>query len=234
MGWLRRTGPPAPGEADEEERRKAAGPPEVERSAPGIAALFADLNEDGSHAVLDLGSATETNFGLYGRYARRIRFADLLTAPMRGEPWAGALRSLPDPVPVGTTTSCWRGTSSTWSRPKSRPLVVAPGTAHQPWRTPLLPCRCISGAHDPTPTLHHPGNGPSGPAGGGRPSPRRARTAAGRGRTAAHALRGDPRLHAAPGLSGVRGSENLGLQARLVGAGSTRPLLPLVFEPHPS
>ena len=97
MGWLRRTGPPAPGEAGKAEPREAAGPTEVERSAPGIAALFADLNEDGSHAVLDLGSATETNFELYGRYARRIRFADLLTAPMRGEPWAGALRSLPDP-----------------------------------------------------------------------------------------------------------------------------------------
>lgn len=112
MGWLRRTGPPAPGEAGKAEPREAAGPTEVERSAPGIAALFADLNEDGSHAVLDLGSATETNFELYGRYARRIRFADLLTAPMRGKRGQGHC-GLFHRVPAGTTTSCWRGTSST-------------------------------------------------------------------------------------------------------------------------
>jgi hypothetical protein len=94
VGWLRRTGPPAPGEAGDGEKREAAEASEVERSAPGIAALFSELREDGSHAVLDLGSATETNFELYSRYARRIRFADLLTAPLRGEPWEGALRSL--------------------------------------------------------------------------------------------------------------------------------------------
>ena len=75
---------------------EAAGPPEVERSAPGIAALFSDLREDGTHAVLDLGAATETNFELYSRFARRICFADLLGAPLRGEPWTEALRSLPD------------------------------------------------------------------------------------------------------------------------------------------
>jgi hypothetical protein len=67
----------------------------VERSAPGIAALFADLSGDGSHSVLDLGSASEANFELYRRFARRIRFADLLGFPTRQEPWPSALGSLP-------------------------------------------------------------------------------------------------------------------------------------------
>jgi hypothetical protein len=87
--------PTPPGEASGGEATAEARPPEVERSAPGIAALFADLHEDGSHAVLDLGSAAEPTFELYSRFARRIRFADLLTAPMVGETWAAALPSLP-------------------------------------------------------------------------------------------------------------------------------------------
>jgi hypothetical protein len=108
VGWLRRTGPPAPAAAGDVEPREEAGPSEVERSAPGIAALFADLSEDGSHAVLDLGSATETNFELYSRFARRIRFADLLTAPLRGEPWAAAFQSLPkDPVQLYDLVLAW-------------------------------------------------------------------------------------------------------------------------------
>ena len=95
MGWLRRIRPDRPGEAGAEEPRADASPPEVERSAPGIAALFADLREDGSHGVLDLGASVEANFELYSRFARRIHFADLLSAPLRGEPWAAALASLP-------------------------------------------------------------------------------------------------------------------------------------------
>ncbi|MCK5651330.1 MAG: hypothetical protein KAJ42_08135 [Gemmatimonadetes bacterium] len=87
MNWLRRTRPtPAP-----EETPQAP----TERAAPGIAALFAELSEDGSHAVLDFGAAAETSLRLYSRFARRIRFADLLTDPPHGEAWAAALRALP-------------------------------------------------------------------------------------------------------------------------------------------
>jgi hypothetical protein len=50
----------------------------AEAAAPGIAALLEDVAEDGSHAVLDLGSASLSSFRFYGRYARRIRFADVL------------------------------------------------------------------------------------------------------------------------------------------------------------
>jgi len=78
--WLRRTRHDEPSEVGAEGPEDATGPPVVERAAPGMAAFFAELEEDGSHAVLDLGPAAEANFRLYGRFARRIRFADLLNA----------------------------------------------------------------------------------------------------------------------------------------------------------
>lgn len=67
----------------------------MERAAPGIAAFFDGVSEDGSHAVLDLGPAVEANLRVYGRYARQIRFADLLNTPPEGSSWAGALGALP-------------------------------------------------------------------------------------------------------------------------------------------
>ena len=87
MDWLRRI-------------RRTSSPEEtvpapIERAAPGIAALFAGLIEDGSHAVLDFGAASEASLRLYSGFARRIRFADLLTEPPHGEAWAEALQALP-------------------------------------------------------------------------------------------------------------------------------------------
>lgn len=84
-------GAKAAGEPEEE-----TSPPLVERSAPGIASLFSGLADGGSHGVLDLGPASESSFRLYSRFARRIRFADLLEAPLRGETWTEAMRVLPD------------------------------------------------------------------------------------------------------------------------------------------
>jgi hypothetical protein len=66
----------------------------TERAAPGIAALFDGLSEDGSHAVLDLGPAVESHLRLFSGYARRIRFAGLLPMQRRDGEWKGALRSL--------------------------------------------------------------------------------------------------------------------------------------------
>jgi hypothetical protein len=67
----------------------------VTRSSPGVAALFAGLREDRSHAVLDLGSASEANLRLYGEFARWVRFAELLPDPPHGEAWEKALENLP-------------------------------------------------------------------------------------------------------------------------------------------
>ncbi len=86
MDWLRRTGrvPPQEEEAAPEE----GFPAPTERAAPGVSALFSGLKEDGSHTVLDFGAAAETTLHLYSRFARRIRFADLLTDPPHGKAWA--------------------------------------------------------------------------------------------------------------------------------------------------
>lgn len=59
-----------------------AQPEPVEGPAPGVAALLEGVSEDRGHAVLDLGPASDQNLRIYGRFARWIRFADLL-----GETW---------------------------------------------------------------------------------------------------------------------------------------------------
>lgn len=127
MDWLRRVGRASLQEDSAEEPEKvgtpAPDPPVVERAAPGITALFAGLKEDGSHAVLDLGPSAGSNFTQYSRFARRIRFADLLTAPTRGETWASALTSLPSaPEPPFDLVLAWNLLDRV--QPKSRPLVV--------------------------------------------------------------------------------------------------------------
>lgn len=92
MGWLRRLGLTSSPELEPEEDE---GPAFVERAAPGIAVFFDGVAEDASHTVLDFGPAAEGNLRIYSRYARRIRFADLLSAPPSGESWAEALDALP-------------------------------------------------------------------------------------------------------------------------------------------
>lgn len=97
MDWLRRPWRGSPKEAD-------AGPPLdeppdiAERAAPGIAALFDGLKEDGSHAILDLGNGGEGSFRFYSRFARRIRFAGLLRSPPRGRKLTPALEAIPPPT----------------------------------------------------------------------------------------------------------------------------------------
>jgi len=89
VDWLRsfgRTSEPEPQET-------APGP--VERSTPGIAALLEGVAQDRSHAVLDLGPATESSLGVYSRFAQRIRFADLLAGAGSSGVCATALRAVP-------------------------------------------------------------------------------------------------------------------------------------------
>jgi hypothetical protein len=98
VSWLSRIGRGLSREGGAAGATEEVRQPPGERSAPGIAALFTNLEEDGSHAVLDLGSASESSFRVYSRFARRIRFAGLLEAPQRGETWTEALRLFPDSV----------------------------------------------------------------------------------------------------------------------------------------
>ncbi|MFO8172858.1 MAG: class I SAM-dependent methyltransferase [Longimicrobiales bacterium] len=97
MGWLSRIWR-TPSRDVRPERQKEAVPPPVVRTAPGVAAIFAGLKNDGSHGILDLGPAVEANLRFYGRFARWVRFGSLLRSPPRGDAWQEALQELP-PLP---------------------------------------------------------------------------------------------------------------------------------------
>ena len=65
----------------------------VERALPGITALLDGVGEDRTHAVLDLGPASDSSLRVYGRFARWVRFMDLLggaTWPQAPGPAAGS------------------------------------------------------------------------------------------------------------------------------------------------
>ncbi len=80
MSWLRREGA---SRRSPDERSKTAFEEPAERSAPGLAELLDGFPEGGSRSVLDLGPAVAANFELYGRFADRIRFVDLLSVRRR-------------------------------------------------------------------------------------------------------------------------------------------------------
>ena len=75
VDWLRRTGRAPPSEAPVV---APAAPQSIEGAAPGLAALLDGVSEDRSHAILDLGPATDRSLQIYSRFARCIRFADLI------------------------------------------------------------------------------------------------------------------------------------------------------------
>jgi hypothetical protein len=75
VNWLRRIARPPPAAP---EAPASPAPEAVEGAAPGVTALLSGVRADRSHAVLDLGPAADSNLRVYGRFARWIRFADLL------------------------------------------------------------------------------------------------------------------------------------------------------------
>lgn len=90
----------APAEAEEtaplaRKGKAEPGPPGHEGAAPGIEALFESLPAGRDHSVLDLGPAAPESLEIYGRHARRIRFADLLAAAHAPKGWNQALAALP-------------------------------------------------------------------------------------------------------------------------------------------
>ena len=98
MDWLRRIGH-APAAAPAARPHETALPEAVERPTPGVAAFLQGVSEDRSHAVLDLGPASEASLNVYSRFARRVRFADVMAAATSPQGWAGAVSALP-PQPV--------------------------------------------------------------------------------------------------------------------------------------
>lgn len=124
LGWLRHT--PARGlrlRRGEPEEAPEPLPPPLERTAPGVAALFDGLCPDGGHTVLDLGPGARSHLDLYGSFARRIRFADFLTDPPRGPEWAEALQALPPPPqrPYDIVLA-WNLLDRIW--PEARPPLI--------------------------------------------------------------------------------------------------------------
>jgi hypothetical protein len=121
VDWLRRKAgaalPDALTPAD------APVPGRVERASPGIAALLEGVTEDGSHAVLDLGSASDSSLQVYGRFARRVRFADLLGTAVSSGGVAAALDQLPtQPDPPYDVVFAWDVLN--WLTPEERSALV--------------------------------------------------------------------------------------------------------------
>jgi hypothetical protein len=66
-----------------------------ERPTPGVAALLSGVRADRSHSVLDLGAAAASGLRLYGRFARRVRFADILSGDTPKKGWHTLVSALP-------------------------------------------------------------------------------------------------------------------------------------------
>jgi len=97
VAWLHRAGLP-PTENGDAGGPEKENPASTERSAPGLASLFEGLREDGSHSILDLGSASKPSFELYSRFARQIRFAGVLSDPPTGVSSPSLLEALGPPT----------------------------------------------------------------------------------------------------------------------------------------
>ena len=96
MGWLDRIGgdgPPAaaPASASEAVERTVGD----ERTSLGLKALFEGVAADQPHSVLDLGRSSRPSFDVYSKYARRIRFSDLLRSERRPDLEAAMAVSVP-------------------------------------------------------------------------------------------------------------------------------------------
>lgn len=90
MSWLERI---RPGD-EESESEEHDDTVQEARASPGLATLFESLTADGRHSILDLGSAEGRRLRLLGRFARRIRFAELVPEPPRGAALDTALEGL--------------------------------------------------------------------------------------------------------------------------------------------
>ena len=105
--WIERLRFRAPREVEPAEPDDAAPAP-VERSSPGLGALFALLREDGRHSILDLAPASDRHLRFLGRYSRHIRFAGLVPEPPTGEGLASALAALaPNPSQPYDVVLAW-------------------------------------------------------------------------------------------------------------------------------
>lgn len=90
MDWL-----PQPGNSSAIAPSVDLVPEGRERPTPGVAALLDGVEEDRSHSVLDLGAAAASGLRLYGRFARRVRFAGILSGGTAKQGWQTLVTALP-------------------------------------------------------------------------------------------------------------------------------------------
>lgn len=121
MDWLSRIRDLfSPAEKPTEDPEPDRGP--VERSAPGIRAMFERLSEEDNCAVLDLGSAAGQSLQILRRFAGRVRFADLL-AVRAEQGFPAALEALPsDPERPFDLIFTWNALDRL--RPRERDLLM--------------------------------------------------------------------------------------------------------------
>jgi hypothetical protein len=105
------------------EERAEPDPGPVVRAAPGVAAMFAALEEDGSRAVLDLGPAVGSHLRLYRRFARWVRILDMLSPTPHGKAFRAALEELEPLSERGyDLVLCWDLLDRLL--PEERPLLI--------------------------------------------------------------------------------------------------------------
>lgn len=96
MGWLDRfAGEAAPPTDPSPAEVEAESTPGEERPSLGLKALFDGVVADDAHAVLDLGRASRSSFAVFTRFARRVRFADLLREERRSDLGSALEASVP-------------------------------------------------------------------------------------------------------------------------------------------
>lgn len=91
MDWLHRFGRSAPVHAAPEREDSDV----LERTTAGVASLLEGVREDRSHAVLDLGPAADSSLRVYSRFARWVRFADLLASSTSRDELTAMVNALP-------------------------------------------------------------------------------------------------------------------------------------------
>ncbi len=120
MDWLRRLGREPTAEAPEPGEEAPAG---IERTTAGMMEFFRGVSENRPLAVLDLAGAAQSSLEVHSRFARWIRFADLVGDTSGPEGWKSVLKGLPSPTePPYDLVLAWDILDSI--PPRERPLLM--------------------------------------------------------------------------------------------------------------
>ena len=93
MNWLRRAERAEPSNAPDPAQPESG---RTERPSRGITTLLSAVGESRDRSVLDLGRAAGSSLEVYRRFARWVRFADLLFDPEAATDLTSALDAIPE------------------------------------------------------------------------------------------------------------------------------------------